>query len=123
MLLPEITPSMIYPACEILENAINRLMFFWRIANILASVIDTMIIQNNTSCQLATIGTNTLINIVISTNAAEPFDTTLRYPVTGVGDPSYTSAVQRWKGTNDSLKPIPAKKNTKAAIWSILPFM
>ena len=39
------TPNMIYPACEILENAMRRFRFCWRIANMLAIVIEAIVTQ------------------------------------------------------------------------------
>ena len=35
-------------------------------------------------------------------------EVTARNAVTGVGEPSYTSGVQKWNGTDDILYPIPA---------------
>ncbi len=79
-------------------------------------MIEIAIIQNIISRQSCTIGAKTLIRIVIKTKAAEPLEITLKYAVTEVGDSSYTSAVQRWKGTSESLNSIPVKKNTRAII-------
>ena len=49
-------------------------------------------------------------------NAIEPFDTTDKKEVTAIGEPSYTSAVHKWKGTTESLNPNADTKNTKASI-------
>ena len=43
-----------------------------------------------------------------------PFDTVAMNAVTGRGAPSYTSGVQRWKGTTASLKPMPVKYEHQA---------
>ena len=41
---------------------------------------------------------------------------TERYAVTGVGAPSYTSGVQKWKGTAEILYPNPARMKIEAII-------
>jgi len=47
---------------------------------------------------------------MININSAAPFEITERYDVILTGEPSYTSAVQRWKGTIEILKAIPEKR-------------
>jgi len=47
---------------------------------------------------------NIVKNKMIRINIADPLETTERYEVMLTGDPSYTSAVQRWKGTIVILK-------------------
>ncbi len=46
--------------------------------------------------------------------ATAPFETTDKNAVTAMGEPSYTSAVHKWKGTMESLKANAVNKNTKA---------
>ena len=104
------------------ENAKKRFMFCWRIANklpinIVMIEIIKIILYHNISKDL-----KTLYKTETNTNTIAPFDITDRYEVTATGEPSYTSAVHKWKGTAEILNPKPAKINTKENIWSGLPF-
>ena len=45
-----------------------------------------------------------------------PFEITERKEVVAMGEPSYTSAVHKWKGTIDNLKANAVNKNTNASI-------
>ena len=51
-------------------------------------------------------------------NAIDPLETTERKEVTAIGEPSYTSAVHKWKGTTESLKANAETKKTKASTCS-----
>ena len=50
----------------------------------------------------------------------DPFDMTDKYAVTGTGAPSYTSAVHKWKGTEDNLKAKPVNAKINANTCSLL---
>ena len=61
-------------------------------------------------------GVNTLYKIEVKVNRTAALETTERNEVTATGAPSYTSAVQRWKGTADILKAKPETNNIKANV-------
>src|SRR5688500_3653206 len=56
-------------------------------------------------------------------NAATPaaFDAPAMNPVTGVGEPWYTSGVQVWNGTAATLKPNPTPSNAIPASITLFP--
>ena len=77
-LLPPMTASMMYPACEMDEKARKRLRCCCRMAKRLATVmLSTMTIQSRV-CHSSTIGAKTFISTVISAKAAAAFETTDR---------------------------------------------
>ena len=53
----------------------------------MATVIESTMMVSSMVCHCEIIGPNTFIMMTMSVNAAAPFDTTERYPVTGVGAP------------------------------------
>jgi hypothetical protein len=71
-------------------------------------------------CQVAIITGKTVKRIIIRINTAAPLEITERYDVIFTGDPSYTSAVQSWKGTIDILNAIPAKKKINPSICKLV---
>ena len=66
-------------------------------------------------------GANTLYKVVSKINAMDPFEITDKKEVTAIGDPSYTSAVHKWKGTMDNLNAKAVNKNTNARICTPVP--
>src|SRR5690348_18064781 len=107
-------PTRIYPACVIEEKARNRFIFCWRIAKRfpITIVVTARIATKYIHVEL--MPPNTLYNVPRKIKTAAPLETTDRKAVTATGDPSYTSAVQRWNGTTEILKANPATRKTKA---------
>ena len=71
-------PSMIYPACDILLNAIKRFKLLWRMANRLAMVMVATMTTHSISLHWAVMEPNTLTKMAISAKAAAPFEITDR---------------------------------------------
>ena len=76
--LPAITASIIYPACDILLYAMKRFMLSCRMANMLATVMVNTITMLSIRAQRSAIGAKTFVRILMSAKAAAPFDMTDR---------------------------------------------
>ena len=72
------TASMIYPACEIDENAMNRFSSLWRIAMRFAMVIERTMSMFIICCHCCASGAKTFMSSTASVNAAAPLEMTLR---------------------------------------------
>ena len=96
------------------EKAKNLLKLSWRIANKLPINIVAAAKTTSTKYQVLAIGVNTLYNIFTKVNKTAAFDITDKKEVTATGEPSYTSAVHRWKGTAEILKAKPDINNINA---------
>src|SRR5690349_4335182 len=107
-------PTRIYPAWVIEEKAKNRLIFCCRIAKRFPTSIVAIARKATKYIQVELMPPNTLYNVPRKIKTAAPLETTDRKAVTATGDPSYTSAVHRWKGTTEILKANPATRKTKA---------
>src|SRR2546421_12527069 len=82
-------------------------MFVWRSAVRLPSVIDPAASAHTIGCQAVSVRKNPKkIRLRMATNPPA-FDATDKNAVTGVGDPSYVSGAQKWKGTALILKANP----------------
>ena len=104
------------------ENARNRFIFCCRKANKLPMIIVSTEIKNKILYQLAFNGAKALYKTETNTNKMAPFEITDKYEVTETGEPSYTSAVHKWKGTAEILNPKPAINKINEKICSGLPF-
>src|SRR5687767_3313842 len=91
------------------ENASRRLMFVCGNASKLPTVIVTAARTANTAVQEEARSGNATMNRRTSTANPAAFEAVDKNPATGVGEPSYTSGAQKWKGTMETLKPIPTR--------------
>src|SRR5256885_9895288 len=97
-------PTRMNPTCAMDEKARKRFIFCCLSANkfptIIVAIASTTIILYHVSSA----GWNTLNSADMNTKATAPFETTDKKEVAAIGEPSYTSAVHKWKGTIDNLK-------------------
>ena len=85
---PFVRPNKIYPTCVMEENARNRLIFSWRIANKFPIVIVITIEMISMWYHIAPRLLKTFNKLVTKTKTMAPFEMTDKNEVTAIGDPS-----------------------------------
>ena len=119
--LPEM-PIKIKPTWAIEEKAKKRLKLSCLMANKLPIKMVAAANKINIRYQVLAIGVNTLYNKFTKVNSTAPLEITDKKDVTATGDPSYTSAVHKWKGTAEILNAKPEINNINANNCNGLPF-
>src|SRR6478735_5804304 len=84
-----------------------RTMFVWRSAARFPKMIDAAARIQIAGCHESCDGKKPKRMMVMSATNPPTFDATERKAVTGVGDPSYVSGAQKWKGTAEILNANP----------------
>src|SRR5512137_394937 len=102
------TPIMANPACAIDEYASMRLTLFWVRAIRLPTVMVNVASTDRMRLQSAFTAGKTALKSRISMANPAALEAVERKPATAVGDPSYTSGAQKWKGNSETLNANPA---------------